>query len=92
MNKNAISFASKNEAEEALMKEPEDVQVMLSLQKLGWGSKRIARESGISRNTVKRYLAQGGWQQYSGAKFLGRIIIRPSSFLLYLVPFAQPLR
>jgi transposase len=29
---------------------------------LGWGTKRIARELGVSRGTVKRYLEAGGWQ------------------------------
>jgi len=37
---------------------------MLRLKKLGWGSKRIARELGCSRATVKRYLQQGGWSPY----------------------------
>jgi transposase len=31
------------------------------LHGLGWGTKRIAGELGCSRNTVKRYLAAGGW-------------------------------
>ena len=37
---------------------------MLALQAKGWGAKRIARELGVSRNTVKRYLAAGGWVAY----------------------------
>jgi transposase len=28
------------------------------------GTKRIARELGISRNTVKEYIAAGGWTPY----------------------------
>jgi len=40
---------------------PEEVAAMVQLHKLGWGSKRIADELGCSRNTVKRYLAAGGW-------------------------------
>ena len=40
---------------------PDDVAVILRLHQLGWGSKRIAREVGCARNTVKRYLAQGTW-------------------------------
>lgn len=46
------------------MQAPEDVQAMVKLASLGWGSKRIALELGCSRNTVRRYLRQGGWQPY----------------------------
>jgi transposase len=46
------------------MHTPEDVQAMLKLASLGWGSKKIAAELGCSRNTVRRYLRQGGWQAY----------------------------
>jgi len=46
------------------MKDPEDVQVMLRLHALGWGTRRIARELGVSRNTVKHYVRQGGWAPY----------------------------
>ena len=46
------------------MREPEEVAAMLALQAKGWGAKRIARELGVSRNTVKRYLAAGGWVAY----------------------------
>ena len=46
------------------MLEPEAVSAILRLRELGWGSKRISRELGISRNTVKEYLAAGGWTPY----------------------------
>lgn len=46
------------------MQTPEDVQAMLKLASLGWGAKRIAAELGCSRNTVRRYLRQGGWEAY----------------------------
>jgi transposase len=46
------------------MLEPEEVSAMLRLKELGWGSKRIAREFGVSRNTVKDYIAAGGWTPY----------------------------
>jgi transposase len=46
------------------MVEPEAVSAMLKLKELGWGSKRIARELGVSRGTVKRYLEAGGWQPF----------------------------
>ncbi|MCK7500306.1 MAG: hypothetical protein MZW92_65955 [Comamonadaceae bacterium] len=41
---------------------PQEVQKMLALQALGWGAKRISRELGCSRNTVREYLRQGGWR------------------------------
>ena len=47
-----------------LMQTPDDVAAMLRLHELGWGAKRIARELGISKNTVKHYLRQGGWAAY----------------------------
>src|ERR1700740_2327641 len=40
---------------------PDEVAAMVQLHKLGWGTRRIAGELGCSRNTVKRYLAAGGW-------------------------------
>lgn len=46
------------------MQTPEDVQAMLKLASLGWGARKIAAELGCSRNTVRRYLRQGGWQAY----------------------------
>jgi transposase len=46
------------------MLEPEAVAAMLRLKELGWGSKRIARELGVSRGTVRRYLEAGGWQPF----------------------------
>ena len=42
------------------MVEPEAVAAMLRLKGRGWGSKRIARELGVNRGTVKRYLDAGG--------------------------------
>lgn len=41
---------------------PQEVQRMLALSGLGWGAKRISRELGCSRNTVREYLRQGGWR------------------------------
>lgn len=46
------------------MQTPEAVTAMGRLWALGWGSKRIARELGCSKNTVRHYLRQGGWQPY----------------------------
>ena len=50
------------------MIEPDDVAVALRLHELGWGARRIARELGISKNTVKRLLRQGGWRPYKRPK------------------------
>lgn len=43
------------------MKTPDDVAAMLRLKTLGWGCKRIDREFGCSRHTVKRYVEAGGF-------------------------------
>jgi transposase len=51
--------------EVATMETPEDVDAMLRLHAAGWGTKRIALELGCARNTVKRYLEEGGWKPYA---------------------------
>lgn len=50
---------SDTDGEAQAMQTPEDVQAMLKLASLGWGAKKIAREMGCSRNTVRRYLRHG---------------------------------
>ncbi len=55
------------------MRTPDDVSVMLRLHELGWGLKRIALELGCSRNTVRRYLAQGGWQGCQSRPRVGQL-------------------
>ncbi len=57
----------RNEAGSDVMKSPDEVGAIKRLHELGWGAKRIARELGISKNTVKKYLAAGGWVEYRGA-------------------------
>lgn len=47
-----------------VMLTPDEVSAMVRLHGLGWGSKRIAAELGCGRNTVKRYIAAGGWTGY----------------------------
>ena len=42
------------------MLQAEEVAAMLRLHGLGWGAKRLAKEFGCARNTVQRYLRQGG--------------------------------
>lgn len=49
-----------------LMEEPDEVATMLRLQKLGRGVKGIAKELGVSKNTVRHYLRRGGWAAYHG--------------------------
>lgn len=46
------------------MRTPEEVETMLQLHRKGWGVKRIARELGVARNTVRRYVAAGDWAPY----------------------------
>jgi transposase len=41
------------------MVDPEIVKQLRALKALGWGTKRIARELGIARNSVRRYLREG---------------------------------
>ena len=49
----------------AQMMKSDEVEAMLQLRALGWGLRRIAREFGCSKNTVKRYVAADGWMSYS---------------------------
>lgn len=46
-------------ASEVVMVTPEVVRQIRTLSQLSWGAKRIARELGISKNTVKRYVRGG---------------------------------
>jgi transposase len=44
------------------MLQPVDVERILCLYQLGWGSKRISKEIGISRQTVRKYLKAKCWK------------------------------
>ena len=46
------------------MKLPDEVAAMRRLREFGWGSRRIARELGCSRETVRRWLEKGTWRGY----------------------------
>jgi transposase len=46
------------------MRTPDEVAAMLRLRALGWGERRIAREFGCSRQTVRRYLLADGYVRY----------------------------
>ena len=47
-----------------IMHTPEMVNKIFSLFSLGWGKKKIAKELGISKKTVKHYLNKKEWQPY----------------------------
>jgi transposase len=49
------------------MRTPDEVSAMLALKSWGWGTKRIAAELCCSRNTVKRWIAEGGWRELAPA-------------------------
>jgi transposase len=42
------------------MLQPDEVAAMVRLHELGWGAKRLSKEFGCARNTVRRYLRAGG--------------------------------
>jgi transposase len=42
------------------MLQADEVVAMLRLHELGWGAKRLSKEFGCARNTVRRYLREGG--------------------------------
>lgn len=68
------------------MLEPDEVQAMLGFHRRSWGTRRIAREFGCSRNAVKRYVEAEGWVAFGGpgrggklAGLDGAMDARPSS-------------
>jgi len=50
----------------AEMLESEAVQALFTLRRLGWGMRSIARELGVSRNTIRAWLRDGANREYSG--------------------------
>ncbi|MHB1299192.1 MAG: IS21 family transposase [Gemmatimonadaceae bacterium] len=62
MSRFAPPFPGPLAAERFSLRTPDDVARMLQLHALGWGVKRIARELGCAKNTVKKYLAHGAWR------------------------------
>ena len=60
-------------AEREPLRTPDEVAVILRLHALGWGAKRIAREVGCAKNTVKRYLAHGAWAPAVRPVRIGRL-------------------
>lgn len=47
------------------MKTPDDIAAMRRLHALGWGVRRIAKELGVSPNTVRRHLRTGEWRPFN---------------------------
>lgn len=47
------------------MLQAEEVAAMMRLHELGWGAKRLSKEFGCARNTVRRYVDAGGVVSYS---------------------------
>lgn len=74
MSKNSLGESSVLQSTvEVPMVDPEDVRAMKELRRLGWRFRTIARELGVTRATVKRYLvggAQPGVQERPGARRL----------------------
>ncbi len=50
------------------MRTPDEVVAILRLHDEGWGTRKIAREVGCDRETVKRYLASGRWASCRASK------------------------
>jgi transposase len=48
------------------MLQAEEVAAMVRLHELGWGAKRLSKEFGCARNTVRRYLRAGGAVPFRG--------------------------
>jgi len=55
------------------MESPNIVDRILQLSSTGWGKRRIAKELGISPNTVKHYRRQGKWVPYNTPKRMRRL-------------------
>ena len=50
---------------------PAEVENILALRQAGWPVKAIVRDLGISRNTVRRYIAAGGFVEYKNPSRTG---------------------
>jgi transposase len=54
--KQANHSSEATSAQEVVMVDPETIRQIRDFSSLGWGTKRIASEMGLARNTVRRYL------------------------------------
>ena len=55
------------------MRLPDEVATILAMNKQGMGSKAIAKELGVARNTVRRYLRADGWVAYDASSRSGAL-------------------
>jgi transposase len=69
--KDVVGFRDGNGS--TTMRLPDEVATILAMNKLGLGSKAIAKELGIARNTVRRYLRAGGWAAYDASSRSGTL-------------------
>ena len=72
MEPNKISAVVTGDSKER-MEPPNVVEKILYLSSEGWGKRRIAKELGISANTVKHYRRQGKWRPYNIPKRIKRL-------------------
>lgn len=63
------------------MATPEAENLIVTLHRLGWSSRRIAKETGVARNTVRRILARIEQQRSEGHTVLPDLPVRRGSQL-----------
>lgn len=66
------------------MLQADEVVAMLRLHELGWGAKRLSKKFGWARNTVRRYLREGGSAPLSSLRASATTVVflrRPPFFL-----------
>ena len=69
--KDVVGFRDGNGS--TAMRLPDEVATILAMNKQGMGSKAIAKELGIARNTVRRYLRATGWFAYDSRSRSGAL-------------------
>lgn len=72
MQPNTISTVFIGDSKEK-MESPDIIENILYLSSQGWGKRRIAKELGISPNTVKHYRRQKKWFPYNVPKRIKRL-------------------
>lgn len=60
MPRKVTEFPAQMDVRGEEMLQPDEVAAMVRLHELGWGAKRLSKEFGCARNTVRRYLRAGG--------------------------------
>ena len=69
--KDVVGFRDGNGS--TAMRLPDEVATILAMNKQGMGSKAIAKELGVARNTVRRYLRADGWVAYDASSRSGAL-------------------